>query len=370
MSLKVGELFVQLGVLADSKSLKDFSKAVGDLPLEVAGGIAALVGLEFELVKLTQEAISTAIGFKAFSSQTGLSWQELQKWQIVAEQANVSTETVATSVNALERNLAEIRLGRGNVSPFQLLGISPNQNAFGVLQQLRGAIRGLDRPTATNLITQMGLSPDMIQVLQLSDKEFAHLSKTIHGMTTEQQDDLLKFKQQLVETGLVAKQVSFDFIGHLVRGLEMLMDSLRQIPVYMPALVGSIALLAAAFAPVTTAIVALLLLLDDLAVYASGGKSLIGTALGGLDKFIGPKASAAGQFQADHLPEWLTNFLASAGSMLAGSPVPAGGAPRQINQTNNINIHGQSPNEIATAVHGILRQAMGQAEQQVNNQGH
>lgn len=369
--MKIGEFFVQLGVLSDKKNVAEFAGSLKNVTLDAALAVAGLIGVEYQLAKVAGEAMNAAVGFEMFSAQTGLSWQELQRWQIAGAQVNVTAENIASSISQLEKNLAALRLGHGNRAPFQMLGLSTNQDAFGVLSQLRNRVQALhlDRATASNMISEMGISPDMIRLLYLTDAEFNRLSHTIHGMTTGQEQQFYRSKQALIEWGLALKQYGYDGVSHLLNVLDVLAGFFRNMQVWWPGVITSVLALGIAFAPVTTAIAGLLLLLDDLAVYSQGGDSLFGAFAKFFDNQVKGPAAAAGGFLNDNLPPWLTNFLATAGSNLAGSPLPAATA-KAITQTNTFNITGSDPKSIAAEVRHALRMEMSQAEEQVNNQGH
>ena len=200
-----------------------------NLTVDAALAVAGLIGVEYQLAKVAGEAMNAAVGFEMFSAETGLSWQELQRWQIAGAQVNVTAENIASSVSQLERNLAALRLGRGNRAPFQMLGVNTNQDAFGVLTQLRQRVQALhlDRATTSNMISEMGISPDMIRLLYLTDREFNRLSHTIHGMTTGQEQQFYRSKQALIEWGLALKQYGFDAVSHLLNVLDVLAGFFR-----------------------------------------------------------------------------------------------------------------------------------------------
>lgn len=282
--MNIGELFVTLGIKGQGLgTLKEVAEKIANLPVDAAAAIAGMAGISLELGRMAEEAINTSVAFQAFSNQTGLSWQELQKWQIVATQANVSAQAVATSVSTLERNLAEIRLGRGNIAPFQMLGISPvGQDAFGVLRQLRERIKNMNPATATNIASQMGLSPEMMNVLRLSDKQFTEFANHVHGLTERQEKDFLDAKLAITQFGETFKYMMFGVLSHFVEAIE----KGAQFKGMIQTLGVAAAMLAVYFFPVTAAMGALLLVLDDLAVYSTGGKSLTGEGLKALHKFF------------------------------------------------------------------------------------
>lgn len=365
--MNLGEFVVKLGFSADTLKLKDFTKAIGDIPVEVASSIAALAGFEYELMKLTEQAIETAVGFQLFTNETGLSWKELQKWQIVAQQANVSAESMTSSVEALEHQMAEIRLGRGNIAPFQMLGIGVNQSAFQALDQIRQRIQGLDKATATNLITQMGLTPEMMNVLTLTNQKFGELSRTVSGLTGEQEGSLLRAKEQLTQFGLVAKYIGFDVVTHLIDDFELLLDGIKRLQLWIPGLIVAASALTIAFAPWTAGIIAFMLILDDLATYFRGGDSVIGLAIEGIKKL----GAALSNVAINKIAPFLGQAIGGLGTAMA----LAGGSGvvpiRTITQTNNIHVQSTAPaHDVGKAVKHEIDKGVSAAALQTDNQGY
>lgn len=281
--MKVGDFWIQLGVKADIASVKDFVHSIGELPLEAAGALLAIGAIEYKLTELAKLAVNTSVGFELFTNQTGLSAQELQRWQIVAEQANVSAESVASTVTNLQKKMAEARLTGSGANTFLMLGVSPYQkDAFAVLTRLRETIKHLNRPMAMNLMGQLGISPEMVNLLLLSNREFKHMSHSVRGMTEEQQSLFLETKRSLVELGQQIRYFGFDVLQRMIVDFQSFHEVLKEIPIWMPGIIAAVTALGLAFAPTITALTLLLLLLDDLAVYFQGGDSLIGRVAKGL----------------------------------------------------------------------------------------
>lgn len=368
--MKIGEFFVQIGVNADSKTLNQFVGDLGDLHLSTLANIGSITALVAELVKLGTEATNAAVGFQLFKNETGLSSQELQRWQIVAQQANVSAESVASSVVALQKNLANIRFGRGNISPFQMLGIGVQGNAFDVLRQLRSRIQGLDNATAVNIIEQMGLTPDMINVLKLSNVEFEKLSRTTSGMTTKQEKQFLKLKLSLEQLQLQFKYLAFESISRFLTVFEKFMDYMHQSEGALTLLRSSFILLGAAITLALGSFVApfalLFLFLDDLAGYFAGDDSLIGRGIEGFKK-LGEEFK-----KSFNIPNFtnLLNALSGSGGLglagLIGSGAVAGA--KSMANTFNINVTGQgSAVDIANEVARQVGKMFGKSEKEFNN---
>lgn len=279
--MKAGELFVQLGVKADLVTLKDFAGAIQNLSLDAVGLVAEIGGISFALADIAREAVNASVGFDLFAARTGQSWKELQQWQIVAQQVNVSAEEVTSSVESLTKQMADIRLGHGNIFPWQALGIDPrNKDAFKVLDELRTRIKGLDRPLAQNILGQLGISPNMIKLLELSNEQFSKLEKTTRGMTGAQEQMFLHAKQATVQFGLVLKQDGIDLIENLVNGFQKLWALGPSIHTIFYEMAAGLAVLAVALAPLTAGFLSLFLVLEDFAVYKAGGKSVIGDLIG------------------------------------------------------------------------------------------
>jgi hypothetical protein len=175
MGIKLGDLFVSLGVKADIPVLKEFNKSLKDITVGGAATIASVAGVSLEFKHLFDETMNAALGLQTFKAQTGLSSQELQVWQQVAERANVSAESVSGSIVSLQQNIANIRMGKGNVAPFQLLGLDIQKDPFALLGDIRARLQNVSRPVAANLIQQLGFSPDMIQLLTLTNKQLKDL---------------------------------------------------------------------------------------------------------------------------------------------------------------------------------------------------
>ena len=85
MSSAISEFFVSLKVSADTLKVKDFAKAIGDLPLSAAAAMAGLAGVGFGFTELTGKAIDMSIGLNTFTAETGRSSEALQRWEYVTK---------------------------------------------------------------------------------------------------------------------------------------------------------------------------------------------------------------------------------------------------------------------------------------------
>lgn len=299
--MNIAEFFVSLGFKGDKGKVDQFNGSLGSLQKTISG--LKVVAAAMAIDKFISSTITATQAVTNFNAQTGLSVDILQRWQRAGSLSNVaiSFQEVTASVQALESNLAQIRLGGGNVAPFQLLGIDvAGRNAYQVLEQVREAIVGLDNATATNLIQQMGISPNMIQTLRLTREEFDKLGKN-NFLSREQRDSvrqmgvaykdvktqLVALKDIVVAFVAPAFQVLFRAVASIANTAGMLGNQLASMKGFIEALIPVVLSLAVAFAPVTTAVLGLLLLIEDLATYMRGGDSAFGMAVEGIKSLVG-----------------------------------------------------------------------------------
>jgi hypothetical protein len=313
--MKVAELFAELGINITSDGLQKASQFKNEL-VSMAGKatlvVAAITAAGFAIKKFSENAAQAANALRLFNQATGLSIEQLQRWQAAAQisEIGLSAEQVTSSVQGLQLQLAQIRLGQGNLRPFQLLGIDvQGADAFDVLDQLRVKIRQLDPGLATNILQELGLGPEFISVLRLSREEFDKLGNR-YIRSADQIRSLVKLGKAFKEFGLEMKSATdkfiafatpaiieflkvlknnLDFVVGITKELFLGVENLNQIlPGFTLLLAGVTAGLFAMlvpFGPIIIAIGALLLLIDDFMAFNRGAGSMIGTALNAFDRF-------------------------------------------------------------------------------------
>lgn len=395
--MKIADFFAEISITGGEKSsftLKDLITKMGSLQVATVaeyGSLSALVG---KLVAVTKASADAAVAIQDFEMQSGLSGQTLQQWQLAAEQANVSADAVANSLLGLQKNMAEIRMGGGNIKPFQLLGITPNQDAFVVLEKIRERIKNLPRPLATNMLAQFGMDPQMIKLLSMTEDEFRKLAGVQRIMTKDQETMFLQVKMALVQLGQATRAFGYQsaaaFGPHFLsvlqlakRALDGIMNAFDDLSVFLKAspasitvLAGALGILMLAISPMSFALAGLLLILDDIASYSRGGKSLIGTIMDSgamkkvesllsmldkagrfIDKMAGPAVeSISGRMATANL---LTPYMMSKGT---------GVTSYSVQQTNHIRTN-EDTRRVVRDLNKDLREQMNPAELPLNQQG-
>ena len=166
--MKVGDIFVALGFDVEDKALKGFENDLKKLKKVLFSVPVILSAAAFAIDRFVASSVAGSVALQNFNRQTGLLSSDLQRYQIAGQLSDISlsADQVAGSVQNLQSNLAAIRLGGGDISPFQLAGVDViGKDAFQVIEELRGAFqtgRLGDRATASNLLDQMGIGKQFI----------------------------------------------------------------------------------------------------------------------------------------------------------------------------------------------------------------
>ena len=323
----IADLFVKLGVKTDTTQLNKINATVTNIRNKTLLMAGAFTGATIAIEKFVDSGLRGVVALKNINLQTGLSIEKLQRLQQIGQLANLSLtpEQITNSVAALQKSLKSLEIGQGNIAPFQLLGIDPRgQDAFSVIEQLRENIKSIDPSIATAQISNLGLNAEFINILKLSNKEFEKLGNNIF-LSKKQRDDIDRVGTSIKALSLRFKALKDQAIARLAPDLDKLVNKffkwlkdngekviqvmnnffrvLAKISTALTRVVGLLSdmvssilslekgiyiitalfgLLALSVAPFLTALSAIILLLEDIAVYKAGGDSLIGDLIKGL----------------------------------------------------------------------------------------
>lgn len=322
--MQIAELFARIGIKADDAQVKRFDRGLKNLKLGMTATTIAAGAVSLAIKKITSDAMAAAVVFKQFETETGASAQTLQKWQSVAEQTNQSAESVSSAIKAIAANQEKIKLGEGNISGYQLLGIDPRQDPFEILEELRTKTAGLNDAMKKNMLARLGIGAGMLQTLSLSKKEFDSMASMAFIISPQAIETLNKTKSSVDLAGRAIKYIKAQiavglspqitkltkqftkFIKVNERGIiKGFQQAFKYVKLFMSAVSNAwrvinnvvtatvgweralkgIAIAFAAFnlvlmrSPLNLTIAGILLLiavLDDLYVYSQGGDSLFG----------------------------------------------------------------------------------------------
>lgn len=316
--MKVAEVFALLGFEVDDKGAEEFDKKIESIAKNMRNMALAASAAIFAIDRFTESATRASIAIGNFALQTGLSAEKLQQWQYAAQMSNMAMDAdqTATSIKNLQQALLEIRMGGGNPEAFRWLGVNPmNKDAFKVIEELRGSVKKLDPAFASMYLKQIGLNENWLNVLKLTDEEFANLMekapvrsnayiKAMEAAGKMSREFRIQFKlmlENVVEKGLPLLK---KFYEGLAQGISMvtnistaalkigtqLAEVWKGLPEWMKSVAAVVGLLRFPLA-------ALLLILDDIAMYINGGDSVFGRVV----------AALQGTFQS--MGDWIKKYI-------------------------------------------------------------
>lgn len=188
--MKIAELFVALGFQTQGAQQlpvveRGLAKAEGSAVKLLAGVTALNVG--FALMMKT--AVAASVGLQKFFFATDLSTQEMQRWVAAAKLGNVEGAELIATVSALQKAQADIKLGQGNIAPWQFFGLSINQTPFDVMRKLHEKFLKMDPAIARTMAAQMGISENLFQWLRRTDLALESVNNRL--LLTEKQQAAL-----------------------------------------------------------------------------------------------------------------------------------------------------------------------------------
>lgn len=209
---KIGDLFVRLGVQADTFTVRDFTKAIGDIPLSVASAVTSLTGLSVGFVELTKNTLDIANNLGVFRAETGLSITELQRWQAVAKEAGISGDSVQSAVMRISNAMAQLKLGhadQGFMMAMGQLGVGmQGKNAFQVFQEILQKA-GKKGAVGTALLQNIGFNPELMRLATLNPNQIA---KSKEGGVVMTESDLKAIQELQVSIAQFGLTIEKDFV--------------------------------------------------------------------------------------------------------------------------------------------------------------
>lgn len=294
--MNILDLFARIGLKADTGPANNFLKSVNGIKSGLIGAVSGTLSLA-AAVKAVNGAFTDTLGMKKFADDTGASVQEMQKWKQVADQVNGSGEGVAASIRAITQNQEKIKLGQGNISGYQLLGIDPRSDPFKVLEALRTKTQGMSQGMRRNIAAQFGVSNDLVATLELTNAEFDKMAGNAYVVSPESIAGVNRARASVTElmnrlnymrTESIAKlapliKKGVEWLHRIItagqRILTMIDSFVRGSIGWRNAIMGIVGAFIALNSAVMLPVAGFLLLfaiLEDLYVYSKGGESVFG----------------------------------------------------------------------------------------------
>lgn len=208
---------------------KELASKMAGVVKEVGLFVGALTGAAIALNKLTNDLVASNQAMLNLTRTTDIAQSTFQKWGSIGKMLGV--ENADQQLADLNQRLFNLMLTGEGARGFHA-GINPvGKDAEGVLEQLRTLISGMNDTTATYLLQQMGLDPQMLHLLRMSRNEFEALGKTIkkYQLTPEQSKQIQQMNIQLQIAGMQLKYIKDRAILALMPAFTEFMKSLARV---------------------------------------------------------------------------------------------------------------------------------------------
>ena len=191
------------------KNFEKFGSTVKAAAKVAAGAIAAVTAATGAAVKgltnCTIEAGKFADEVNTLSTKTGLSTEQIQKFQFAAELLDVPLETVTGSMSKLLKTMDKAKDGGGAAKEFEALGVSvtdssgklrDNEDVFWETIEALGKIQDESERDATAMSIFGKSAQDLNGIIEAGKDKFEELGKTAEDMGYVMGDDTLgKFQE-------------------------------------------------------------------------------------------------------------------------------------------------------------------------------
>lgn len=349
MGASIGELFIELGVVGNPEQVEAFNKKIKEVAknfdmtvksaiksnsaiksfedglkkLQAALKATAIVQTVNKLNQLTNALVESNQAMLNLTRTSDISLKTFQKWDSIGRMFGI--RNAAQQLEGLNKRLFELRLTGEGARGFQIAGINPiGQDAEGVLEQLRARVKGLSDTSASWLLEQMGLDPQMLNLLRMEREEFEKLNAELkkYRLTPEQRRSIQQMNiylevskqklQYLKDRAILAIMPAWNkFMESLARVTEGLArfvkwvsDLISQSPRLQIALKGiaaALGVLLAIINPLWAALIALYLIVDDIMGYFQGKDSLIGVFINGIEAYMSELKEKLGELTFNKL---------------------------------------------------------------------
>lgn len=269
----VAELFANIGFKIDESNLTKFK--IG-LTVAVA-----------TILKFTADVVKATVELDNFEKRSGVASETIRNWQLIGQQANISANSITSAFETITQARGELLTGSGNIKPWALLGVDPNQDPEVVFQNIIDKLGSISDVNVRNQrILDLGLDPQRVNLIGKTKDSISGLNKSLLQTKTEKQA-LLDLNKSWLDLKLTLGLVKEKFASYLfplksfVDLIKRLVDITVKVIDGTVGWAGAISLLTLAFSyllittfPLTALFLFLALAIEDVWTYFEGGESV------------------------------------------------------------------------------------------------
>ena len=331
-------------VIALNLDTKGIDKGISQAQSKLETGFKGIIGKVFaplmagmSFAGIFDSIYSELKQMNSLSKTTKASIEDVTAWSRAVNISGGSVEDFSQTLMFLNQNLTRIAItGHGRIKPFfEKLGVDATELAkkpvLESLEAIGKAIDGMDKRESANMLRAMGFDGGTIKLLQSGEKGIRELiarqrelgvytdkdAKAFSAMNKSFKEITSSIKTLFIPAVMLILDISSKVTRYItmVRGALLLLAAVFAGPLYRAMVKFTMSFVTNPFGMFVVGLTMLLLLLEDLWVYAKGGKS----AFKDIWKNIGdPKKVMAGFKKAGEMVGQFFSFLGSIGSGKAG----------------------------------------------------
>lgn len=342
-------------VIALQLDPKGIDKGIAQAQSKLETGFKGIIGKVFaplmagmSFAGIFDSIYSELKQMNSLSKTTKASIEDVTAWSRAVNISGGSVEEFSQTLMFLNQNLTRIAItGHGRIKPFfEKLGVDATELAkkpvLESLEAIGKAIDGMDKRESANMLRAMGFDGGTIKLLQSGEKGIRELiarqrelgvytdkdAKAFSAMNKSFKEITSSIKTLFIPAVMLILDIASKVTKYLtnatvfirknltmVRGALLLLAAVFAGPLYRAMVKFTMSFITNPFGMFVVGLTMLLLLLEDLWVYAKGGKS----AFKDIWKNIGdPNKVMAGFKKAGEMVGQFFSFLGSIGSGKAG----------------------------------------------------
>lgn len=180
-------------------------KAMAAMGTAAVGAVTAIGGM-------TVKAAESADEINTLAKQTGLSTEQIQKFQFASEQIDVSMDTLTGSMAKLTKNMGTAQKGTGDAAKaFEALGIS--------ITDSNGELRN-NQDVFNETINALGKMENETQRDAYAMQIFGRSAQDLNPLILGGADALLELGEQAEKAGLILEQDALDNINSVADAID------------------------------------------------------------------------------------------------------------------------------------------------------
>ncbi len=233
MATVIEELLMEIGVDVDDKSIEQFNK-ITETTIKTLKRVTIVAGAAgAAIVAYTVKMAGATDANAKFTHENGLTFASLQELGFAAEREGASMDSLKSSLNGLTLAAGQASMGAGGgIEAFARLGINimdvngQIKTADKLMLEVSDSMQGLQRAEQVDLISKLGISQDMLLLLQRGTQNIEMLRGEArrYGIESERmkksgedfQDVITNLKQVIFGALIPLRQFVLDLANNLI----------------------------------------------------------------------------------------------------------------------------------------------------------